>query len=350
MKRLTSLICAVLITGAILPVHAADFTWTTGAGGNNDARWDLSANWGGAGTPNAAGDTANILANWPTTAFGTRTIQLRQIPTTVGVLNVNTSEGDAIIVLQTTQTLVFDNNGSTAEVNGASTNQLRFNAQLVATDTIAIDVAGMSAIRVDRGITGVGGVTITGDSVSTTSAAGSNDGNDVYFQSGTYDYTGETRIDSGVLQMSQHVTSLGSTSIIVNGEWDLDLTPFAAPTGYFLLPTQTLSGTGTVQMDEGVKAESRSIRSDGATVAPGDGGVGTLTVAGAGLSLTGGTFQFEVGEAGPATRSCRNASTSPARRAQSSSPTCQLTRVSPLGRLSCSTTPGRCLAMLQTSG
>jgi hypothetical protein len=112
-----------LIGGLLLTlgasIHAADFTWTTGAGGNNDALWDRAPNWGGAGTPNAAGDTANILANWPTTAFGTRSIQLRQIPTTVGTLNVNTTEGNAVLTLQTTQELVFDNNGGTAAFNGA---------------------------------------------------------------------------------------------------------------------------------------------------------------------------------------------------------------------------------------
>jgi hypothetical protein len=277
-------------------IYAADFTWTTGAGGNNDALWDRAPNWGGAGTPNAAGDTANILANWPTTAFGTRTIQLRQIPTTVGTLNVNTTEGNALLTLQTTQQLVFDNNGGTAAFNGAGPNQLRVNAVVQAIDTVAIDVGSMSELRIDLGITGPGGVTINGDAESTVSANGSNDGNDVLFRGGTFHYTGETRIDSGALQFHQSITSIASTSIVVNGEWDLDATTFAAPTGYFLQPTQTLSGTGRVVMTTSLNHFSRSIRSDGATIAPGDGGPGTLTFQGAGLSLTGGSFEFELSD------------------------------------------------------
>lgn len=296
MKRLTSLIWAVLVTGALLPLHAADFTWD---GGGDGWTWVTTqgANWSGAGSaPNAAGDTATITSNWPTVNSGY--IQIRQL-TTIGVLTIDTSSATASVAGFNRQAggmeFIFDNNGSNAQVNGSGSKDLRFNGTpITVNDTVEFNISNLPQVQINNGITGTGGLTITGNSVSASQATGSNNGNDVYFRGGTFDYTGETRIDSGVLQFHQGVTSLGSSSIVVNGEWDLDAVSFAG-TGYFLLPAQTLSGTGTIVM--GNSNPTNSLRSDGATIAPGDGGVGTLTITRGGLSLTGGTFQFEVGEA-----------------------------------------------------
>jgi hypothetical protein len=284
--KMVGFLVAVLMAGS--GVWAADFTWD---GGGDGWTWIAGSdgNWGGGGSaPNAAGDTATITNNWPTSNSGY--IQIRQL-TTVGVMTLLTStatEANAGFNRQGGgMEFIFDNNGSNAQVNGSGTKNLYFSGvPITANDTIEFNASDLPQIQISSGITGSGGVTITGDGTA----------NEVYFRGGTFDYTGETRITSGRLQFHNAVTSLGSASIVVNAEWDL-IYPSQIAGGYNLAAAQTLSGTGTVLMDSGVKAESRALRSNGGTIAPGDGGVGTLTVSGAGLSLTGGTNVFEMGEA-----------------------------------------------------
>jgi hypothetical protein len=283
--KMVGLLVAVLVAGS---GFAAEFTWD---GGGDGWTWIAGSdgNWGGGGSaPNAAGDTATITNNWPTSNSGY--IQIRQL-TTVGVMTLLTStatEANAGFNRQAGgMEFIFDNNGSNAQVNGSGTKNLYFSGvPITANDTIEFNASDLPQIQINAGITGSGGVTITGDGTA----------NEVYFRGGTFDYTGETRITSGRLQFHNVVTSLGSASIVVNAEWDL-IYPSQIAGGYNLAAAQTLSGTGTVLMDSSVKAESRALRSNGGTIAPGDGGIGTLTISGAGLSLTGGTNVFEMGEA-----------------------------------------------------
>jgi autotransporter-associated beta strand protein len=133
------------------------------------------------------------------------------------------------------------------------------------------------------GVIGNGGLTV---------AAGGN----TLTLTGANTYAGATTVATGTLRLSGTGSIAASQTVQVNAGATLDVagltggTNFDAGTGRFALAAaQTLTGTGTVQ--GGLTARS------GSTVAPGDGGVGNLTVNG-NVTLQGGST-FAVAVTGP---------------------------------------------------
>jgi hypothetical protein len=270
-------------------IWAADYTWVTGGygGADNGAVWGAGypANWTGNVVPvSAAGNSVSITNGWPNTASYTNTIQLRAA-ITLGTLDVDMSASNGVINRQSgDHDLIFDNSGNTAQLNGIGSNQLQLSTLIQLSGNTQFNVNGMSELRINTGISGNGELIITGNSTS----------NDVYFMSGTYTYTGNTRIESGALRFSIN-TTWSTGNIIANdpGQWNLTE---KTTVGFTLDSTQSLSGNGTVATYSAINAESRALKSGGATISPGDFNIGTLTVTGAGLSLTGGNTVFEIGE------------------------------------------------------
>lgn len=276
----------------MLSLNAADFTWVSGDhwGGSHDnsALWGASwtKSWTGNVTPvNAAGNSVSITNGWPTTNAYTDLIQLRDV-ITLGTLDVDMSASNGQFTQQTSSYyFIFDNSGNVAQINGVGTNGLKINTPVELVSDTQFNVNNMSYLELAKGLSGNGELIIHG----------SNSDNNVYFNNSTYSYTGNTRIESGSLLFHQNVTIDSSTNIIVNSLWDLSLTHFSSPQGYYLDPTQTLSGNGTVAMNADIYNESRALKSGGASISPGDFNIGTLTITGAGLSLTGGNSHFEIG-------------------------------------------------------
>ncbi len=263
-------------------LHAQNFDFTGGLGGNNSQLWGTAfgGNWAGGTAPtNNAGATVNIT-NFPSAAFGTNVIQLRD-SVTIGILNatapgfINRQSG--------AQQFAFDNNGAIAQVNSSGTGNLDLFLPVILNDDIQLNAAGDSIIRIRSGLSGTGGV-----EVNDTSSG------DVYFRSGTFSYTGETRITDGTLRFHRDITSIASPSIVANGIWDLTETG-VTNLGYTLQPSQTLSGTGLVSMPTTL-TRINALRTAGATLRPGDNSIGTLTFGGAGLDLTGGNFHFDLSD------------------------------------------------------
>ncbi len=263
--------------------RAAEFVWTGGATGDNAALWgaDITANWQDGVIPiNNPGDTVNILGNWPSTAFGTRLIQLRNTTTTIGVLNFNSGDdGTVTINRQAGQGLTFDNNGSNAQLNGlGGTSDFSFAyVPITLADTLEVDmVSTVPQVFLGGTLQGPGGLIVKSGKV---------------YVGSSQLYIGETRIESGAELNIQHSqTWNATTSIVVNGTWSR----VVAGTAFLsLAPGQVLSGTGTVNMGH----QYWDFRSGGAKIAPGDDGIGTLTFETTRLELDGGTFEFEIGEA-----------------------------------------------------
>jgi hypothetical protein len=284
--RAVVLLTALALVGATTS-RATEFVWIAGAtwgDGSNAAFWNyLGQNWQGGVSPinNNPGDTVTITNKWPTTAYGTRLIQLRA-NTTIGVLNFNTEDAGGTIS-PNGGACTFNNNGSHAQMNGlGGTSQLNFNPNITLADTLEVNVpSSVPKVYFGGTISGPGGLIVNAP------------GSTVYIAASQL-YTGETRIQSGsTLKIMHSTTWNATTSIVVNGVWRRE---FGGGSYLSLAPGQVLSGTGTVTMGHWTYA----IRSGGAKIAPGDGGIGTLSFAEVlqlTNSLNSSVCEFEVGEA-----------------------------------------------------
>jgi autotransporter-associated beta strand protein len=178
------------VTTAVAP-PPPNSTWIPTSAGAYD--WNNSANWNPATIPNSTG----YLANQNTNLTGNQTVNLN-IPVSLGELVAGDSNGGETITLRkgTNGSLVFDQNeNATAYLTRADggTGTVTFDSDLgiSLTDNLTVrQTTGSSAIHIAGTVSGNGkGIIKNGNGLILT-------------LSGANTYTGETRIDSGILDIA----------------------------------------------------------------------------------------------------------------------------------------------------
>jgi hypothetical protein len=233
MPRPLSAFAAALAALALLPgaAPAQSGTWTQAAAGTHN--WSTPANWAGGAVANGAGSAADF-----TTANRTG-------PVTV------TLDGD-----RTIGRLLFDNPSNTFPwaIAGSSTLTLD-SGPLTVVPSIDVRNANLTA-AVGVPLAGTGGLSVTGDGTLVLSAGGT--------------YAGGTGVGPNTTLLVTNTTgsATGTGPVTVSG-------------GPGPLPGGTLGGTGFISGPVTV-----TFVQGAGTIAPGVGGIGTLTL-GSGLTING---------------------------------------------------------------
>jgi fibronectin-binding autotransporter adhesin len=156
-KKNTRAMGAIVAATASLIVashaSAVDYTWTALSGGSLD--WNTAANWGGAGTPSLAGDTANLGV----ALTGNLNVGL-SAPVTVGKITLGATGFTTTIGAAGGNAISLDNTGGTGNPGfttvGTGTNAI--NAPLVLLGTpVEFAAASTSGLTLGGGLTTSGG-------------------------------------------------------------------------------------------------------------------------------------------------------------------------------------------------
>lgn len=251
-------VAAIVMLGAT-GAQAAAYTWD--GWGASFSAWQTAANWVGGSAPTAVNETTDILIG-ATFASANATydhvIQLGQANRTVRSITFNNQLNsvpdaqyifylDEIQATPINRVLYLDGNAGSATitVNSDVTKNIRFGranataafGRMELTDTLTVNQNSTSAtLGFARRIAGAGGLIKNGDGTlwigylinSTT-------------HSGSHDYTGDTTINAGTLQIYSGVSLGGTTNITVNANGNL-----TKDGGLTILSHQKLGGDGKV--------------------------------------------------------------------------------------------------------
>ena len=210
----SALLVLTLLSVASLKTHAADGTWTNET--TTQSLWTGTVNWLNGIAASGAGSTATItVAN----TAATKTISLNNTTQTIGTLSIGNPNGTGVYVLST-GAMIFDNNGSSAQINiAAGSGAVTLASTLTNTinDSLLISQNSSSLLTfnstltggtgsdnkvIEHAGTGTGGIRITNviaNGATGTVSVRQNNANGTLDLRAANTYTGGTVIDAGTL-------------------------------------------------------------------------------------------------------------------------------------------------------
>ena len=252
----TLLFCC--IAAAVSLTSAADYTWS----GATSGVWDLPANWGGSGFPNAASDTATFAGT------ANPAIDLNGDKTVGAITFGATAASNFSLGGSGTLTLAAD--GSIIQAAGAGklytiARPLTLSGNANFTSLTNVGLSKTNALKIVGPITGSGTITITGnDTKGNIWLSGDNSG-----------FTGNFQHGSGVLTVGSS-KSLGTTAAVTQSGGQLWFEGGANTAVNF-----TIAGSGGAWSSYSANAQSGNIQVDsGATWTIRNGGGNALGLSG----------------------------------------------------------------------
>ena len=226
-----------------LDVQAVGGVWSASGGGTFS--WGTGGNWLGGIAPNGAGDTALFGT---AVGSGTATITPGSAQTVSGLTFSPAAGGSYALSGSGGNSLQLANGGSSASISVTGGSDA-INAPIVLDDNVNVTTVTGSGLSIS------GAISQSGSHALTLSGSG------IVTLSGSDSYTGGTTVNGGTLAVNNTAGSgTGTGPVAING-------------------TGTLSGNGTIN-------GAASIGSGG-SLAPGNGGIGALTINNT-LALAGG--------------------------------------------------------------
>jgi hypothetical protein len=296
--------CGVALAGFCgTAALADDFVWTGLASTVNYQHQMFlnTANWTNSLIPNAAGATV-VITSWPTNGNaaygGVNGIQLQYAPRTFGTLKL---AGTGVLCTAFSPTFgrgafVMDNNGAPAEIVGVGPGSVTVKGPVDAPAELRLIANDLSNLGLSDYV-GPGLLTVVGRTDGGTNTV-------TLWTFNTTNLNRAVTIESGAVAKGWSKASEGAypfpasvTNILLNGILAID----DCTRAQYMNPGNTLCGTGLVRMVMRAGYDNNTYRRLSVTnsttvIAPGDGGVGTLTFTGINLRLWGGTYEFDVGE------------------------------------------------------
>ena len=276
-------------------------TWKR-TGNFGDGNWSDVANWNG-GVPDGSG----IVADFSKSDISKSATVTLDSSRTVGTILIGDKINSDSYLLRSSNgaTLTFDNGGSDAVLSQVLTSHGdTISAPIVLASSLDISNASANALTLSGGITGTGyALTVGGAGSTVISTVGINtstngtlakDGTGTLTLNAVSNYTGETQVAAGTLK-------LGATSSQqINSNSVLNVSAGAIFQDLYTtgrnLTFAGLKGAGTLT---GGKSTNGFVVGASGTLAPGDNGIGTLTIGVGGLILPGtATTTIDLGASG----------------------------------------------------
>jgi len=286
-------------------VAQSNGTWTNDTSGISF--WATPVNWSNSTAASGAGSTATItVAN----NAASKTISLNNTTQTNGILNIGNPNGTGAYILSG-GTMIFDNNGSSAQINIASgsgavtlastlTNTInnslllsQNSSSLLSFNSTITGGSGSGNKVIQHGGSGTGGVTISG--VIADGAAGTgvvavrqNNSNGTMTLSAANTYTGGTTVDAGTLALNSSGRLSDTGALTINGG-TFNMNAVSDTVGAVTINGGSVIGSSTT----GLLGSSYAVT--GGTISAVLGGTGALTKTGAGTTVLAGANTYTGG-------------------------------------------------------